>query len=96
MTDNDAPTIAMKLTPTRPDMTRHVRTCRTRKNATKTRQRRDTSRQVTTSDVDVYEHPYVKRLEAQVDKLEKKFDDQVRRTEEIQLRGQEKFSSCNE
>jgi predicted RNase H-like nuclease (RuvC/YqgF family) len=53
--------------------------------------RLDTSRQDTTSDVDVYEHPYVKRLEAQVDKLEKKLDDQVRRTEEIQLRGQEKL-----
>lgn len=53
--------------------------------------RPDTSRQDTTFDVDVYEHPYVKRLEAQVDKLEKKLDDQVRRTEEIQLRGQEKL-----
>lgn len=53
--------------------------------------RHDTSRHDTTLDVDVYEHPYVKRLEAQVDKLEKKLDDQVRRTEEIQLRGQEKL-----
>ena len=49
------------------------------------------ARRDATSEVDVYEHPYVKRLEAQVDKLEKKLDDQVRRTEDIQLRGQEKL-----
>jgi hypothetical protein len=36
----------------------------------------------------IYEHPYVLRLEAQVEKLEKKYDDQVRRTEEIQIKGQ--------
>ena len=53
--------------------------------------RHDTSRHDATYEVDVYEHPYVKRLEAQVDKLEKKLDDQVRRTEDIQLRGQEKL-----
>ena len=40
---------------------------------------------------DVYEHPYVKRLEAQVDKLEKKYDDQVRRTEEIQMNSQKQI-----
>ena len=43
------------------------------------------------SDLDIYEHPYVKRLEAQVDKLEKKYDDQVRRTEEIQINGQKQI-----
>src|SRR5436190_1466160 len=40
---------------------------------------------------DIYEHPYVKRLEAQVDKLDKKYDDQVRRTEEIQLNSQKQI-----
>jgi uncharacterized protein (DUF2235 family) len=40
------------------------------------------------TELDVYEHPYVKRLEAQVDKLEGKLDAQVRRTEEIQSRSQ--------
>ena len=40
------------------------------------------------TELDVYEHPYVKRLEAQVDKLEGKLDAQVRRTEEIQTRSQ--------
>jgi len=37
---------------------------------------------------DIYEHPYVKRLEDRVDKLEAKYEAQVRRTEEIQLKGQ--------
>jgi hypothetical protein len=37
-----------------------------------------------TTDHDIYEHPYVKKLEAQVEKLEAKYDAQVRRTEEIQ------------
>ena len=40
-----------------------------------------------TGDHDIYEHPYVKRLEATVEKLEAKYDAQVRRTEEIQLNG---------
>jgi hypothetical protein len=40
---------------------------------------------------DIYEHPYVKRLEAQVEKLEKKYDDQVRRTEDIQLKSQQQI-----
>lgn len=35
-------------------------------------------------DFDVFEHPYVKRLEAQVEKWEGKYLDQVRRTEDIQ------------
>ena len=51
---------------------------------------RDTSRQVET-DLDIFEHPYVKRLEAQVEKWEGKFYDQVRRTEEIQNRNQDKL-----
>ena len=40
-----------------------------------------------TADHAIYEHPYVKRLEATVEKLEAKYDAQVRRTEEIQLNG---------
>lgn len=40
------------------------------------------------TELDVYEHPYVKRLESQVEKLEGKLDAQVRRTEEIQSRSQ--------
>lgn len=47
--------------------------------------RQDTSRPVVTSDIDIYEHPYVRRLEAQVDKWEGKYLEQVRRTEDIQL-----------
>jgi len=46
----------------------------------------DTSRHVGT-DRDIFEHPYVKKLEAQVEKWEGKFHDQVRRTEDIQLKG---------
>ena len=42
-------------------------------------------------DLDIYEHPYVKRLEERVEKLEAKYEGQVRRTEEIQLKGQEKL-----
>lgn len=42
-------------------------------------------------DLDIYEHPYVKRLEANVEKLEAKYDAQVRRTEEIQLTGQKQL-----
>lgn len=38
-----------------------------------------------TTDHDIYDHPYVKRLEQQVEKLEGKYEAQVRRTEEIQL-----------
>lgn len=40
------------------------------------------------AELDVYEHPYVKKLEAQVDKLEGKLDAQVRRTEDIQQKSQ--------
>jgi len=46
-----------------------------------------TARHVT-PDHDIYEHPYVKKLEDRVDKLEAKYEAQVRRTEEIQLKGQ--------
>jgi len=40
------------------------------------------------TELDIYEHPYVKRLEDRVEKLEAKYEAQVRRTEEIQLKGQ--------
>lgn len=46
-----------------------------------------TARQAATEH-DIYEHPYVKRLEDRVEKLEAKYEAQVRRTEEIQLKGQ--------
>lgn len=42
-------------------------------------------------DHDIYEHPYVKRLENQVEKLERKYHDQVRRTEDIQLKSQQQI-----
>ena len=41
-----------------------------------------------TPEHDIFEHPYVKRLEDRVEKLEAKYEAQVRRTEEIQLKGQ--------
>jgi hypothetical protein len=41
-----------------------------------------------TLDHDIYEHPYVKKLEDRVEKLEAKYEAQVRRTEDIQLKGQ--------
>jgi hypothetical protein len=44
-----------------------------------------------TSDIDIFEHPYVKRLELQIEKLETKYEAQVRRTEDIQLKAQERL-----
>jgi hypothetical protein len=46
--------------------------------------RSDTSRHV--DELDIFEHPYVKRLENQVEKWEGKYQEQVRRTEEIQMK----------
>jgi hypothetical protein len=46
--------------------------------------RQDTSRHDAPPDLAIYEHPYVRRLEAQVDKWEGKYLEQVRRTEDIQ------------
>ncbi len=57
---------------------------------TSARSRSDMARRSPTRD-DIYEHPYVKRLEERCDKLETKLDAQVRRTEEIQIRSQEKL-----
>jgi len=45
----------------------------------------------TMSEIDIYEHPYVRRLEDRVEKLEAKYEAQVRRTEEIQMLSQEKL-----
>lgn len=50
----------------------------------------DMTRQATT-DFDIFEHPYVKRLEERNEKLEAKYEAQVRRTEEIQIRSQEQL-----
>jgi hypothetical protein len=52
--------------------------------------RNDMARHVTT-ELDIYEHPYVKRLEDRVERLEAKYEAQVRRTEEIQIKSQEKL-----
>jgi hypothetical protein len=46
--------------------------------------RPDTSRHV--DELNIFEHPYVKRLEGQVEKWEGKYQEQVRRTEEIQMK----------
>lgn len=43
------------------------------------------------ADFDIFEHPYVKRLEERNEKLELKLEAQVRRTEEIQMKSQEKL-----
>jgi len=40
---------------------------------------------------DIYEHPYVKRLEERNEKLEAKYEAQVRRTEEIQMKSQQQI-----
>lgn len=47
----------------------------------------DTAR-LSLTELDIFEHPYVRKLEAQVEKLEGKLDAQVRRTEEIQTNNQ--------
>jgi hypothetical protein len=44
-----------------------------------------------TTELDVYDHPYVKKLEERNEKLEAKYEAQVRRTEEIQLKSQEQL-----
>ena len=43
------------------------------------------------TDLDVYDHPYVKKLEERIDRLENRYEAQVRRTEEIQLTAQERL-----
>jgi hypothetical protein len=41
--------------------------------------------------LEIFEHPYVKKLEDRIDRLETKYEAQVRRTEEIQLKAQERL-----
>ena len=43
------------------------------------------------TELDIFEHPYVKRSEGQVEKWENKYHDQVRRTEDIQLASQKQI-----
>jgi hypothetical protein len=42
-------------------------------------------------EMDIYEHPYVKRLEERNEKLEAKYEAQVRRTEDIQMKSQQQI-----
>ena len=42
-------------------------------------------------ELDIYEHPYVKKLEERNEKLEAKYEAQVRRTEEIQMKSQQQI-----
>jgi hypothetical protein len=42
-------------------------------------------------ELDIYEHPYVKKLEERNEKLEAKYEAQVRRTEEIQMKSQQQL-----
>jgi hypothetical protein len=44
-------------------------------------------RSATDPGIDIFQHPYVKKLEERVERLEEKYEAQVRRTEEIQLKG---------
>jgi hypothetical protein len=43
------------------------------------------------TDRDIYDHPYVKKLEQRCERLEQKYEAQVRRTEEIQIKSQERL-----
>ena len=76
---------------TDPDVTGHVRShpdmSERHQSQNKSAKEPVTSRHGAT-DLDVYEHPYVKKLEDRVEKLEAKYEAQVRRTEEIQLNSQ--------
>jgi hypothetical protein len=89
MTDHDADGDAPETRPeSKADTSGHDAT---RQDMTATKQepdpnatRQDTSRQVATFDADIFEHPYVKKLEGQVEKWQDKYEEQVRRTEDIQ------------
>jgi hypothetical protein len=74
---NDYPVMSRR-DETRPDMSN------TEMSPGVTKTQPDTSRHVETPDI--FEHPYVKRLEAQVEKWEGKYHEQVRRTEDIQMK----------
>jgi len=73
--------------PTSPDLSRPVATQAVEENKDDKRRQpeateRDLSRQAAT-DLDIFEHPYVKRLETDVEKWQGKFEEQVRRTQEV-------------
>ena len=70
---------------TRPDMTRE------QNQPQKVVTQHDMTRHVSTTDLDIYEHPYVKKLEERCEKLEDKLDAQYRRTEEIQRDNQKQL-----
>ena len=50
----------------------------------------DATRLVAT-EIDIFQHPYVVRLENQIERLETKYEAQVRRTEELQLKAHDKL-----
>jgi hypothetical protein len=73
--------------PTSPDLPRHVATHVVEENKDMEERQplateRDQSRRVA-ADVEIFEHLYVKRLEIEVEKWQGKFEDQVRRTQEV-------------
>jgi hypothetical protein len=73
--------------PTRLDLSRQVATHIVEENKDDKRRQldpteSDLSRQVAT-DLDIFEHPYVKRLEAEVEKWQGKFEEQVQRTQKV-------------
>ena len=72
---------------TEPDMSRPVATEKVEESQGENERQphateRDTSRPVA-SDLDIFEHPYVKRLESEVEKWQGKFEAQVQRTQEV-------------
>jgi hypothetical protein len=76
---------------THPDVTGHVRSqpdMSERQQSQKEKAIEPVTSRHSATDLDVYEHPYVKKLEDRVEKLEAKYEAQVRRTEEIQLNSQ--------
>ena len=93
MSDYDADLDALETGPeSKTDTSSHDAT---RQDTTGTKQepdpnatRQDTSRQVATQDLDIFVHPYVKKLEGQVEKWQEKYEDQVRRIEIIQSQHQ--------
>ena len=81
MSDVNGPEIPNKSTPTQSDQVRHSPTVS------------DVTEPAVqgSQDLDIYDHPYVRRLETQIEKLELKYEAQVRRTEEIQIANQQQL-----
>jgi hypothetical protein len=91
VTDHDAPMPAQE---TSHDMSGHDAPQRAMSDARNEDEQQLSVRDTTghdASDYDIYDHPYVKRLEDRVDKLEAKYEAQVRRTEEIQMKSQQQI-----